>query len=242
MAFEDTDDSTLAALNFRRFPHYALITDDLGQKWRLYKYDDGLTSEDYKYMEQNKLTKYSYDKAVKGRISGERKLIEKLPTYIPLLVRSGDVNLLDDDSSYRTDIIIWFEPSEDLFNALPERISADLRTEYQEVFVNNNTSSQSCKYFEACQNHPGAIESLVVYPNPTDDELNVEFNLSASRIVNASIYSISGQLMKHLWVQKSCEKGANKFNGQLNEMLPGVYILVVETDKGDIISKRIVRR
>lgn len=235
IVFEDSSKNTqFIEAQFNEFPHYSLITDDLGQKWREYEIDDELSKEEKE--DTNGREKYA-----KGNKESEQKLIEKLPGYIPILVRSGDVNLLG-EIGYRADIIIWYEADERLFKALPSRIGNDLRKEFNAVFVNNNTSSQSCKYFEACQNHPGAIESLVVYPNPTDDELNVDFNLSASRIVNASIYSISGQPMKHLWVQKSCEKGANKFSCQLNEMLPGVYILVVETDKGDIISKRIVRR
>jgi hypothetical protein len=242
LKLEDKGDSTPRFYKGNSFPYYSLITDDLGQKWRLFEVDDGLTEEDKKYMRANNLNEQTWDKAIKGKKEGEKKLIEKIPSLVPVLVRSGDVNIPGDTQNYRADIIIWFEPSEELFNALPKRISDDLRKEYQSVFVTKKSDAKTCTYFEACQNTPGAINYFSAFPNPTDAELNVEFNLADARILEANIYSINGMLLKKVLSSKSYEMGKHKFETNIGDLLPGVYVLVIESDKGDVISRRIVRR
>lgn len=204
-----------------RYPSFSLITDDLGQKWRMYEMDDSISGKE-----------------------GERKLIEKIGGYIPILVRSGDINDKDDDKNnlWRADIIIWYEPSELLFNTLPPRISNELRAEYQSIFVQKESNGANCKYFEACKNKPGAIVSYNIFPNPTDDDLQIEFILSNARLISANLYTVNGQLVKSILNQKNYESGSNKHASHINDLAPGIYLLVIESDKGDIISQRIVRK
>ena len=226
------------------YPDFSLITDDLGQLWRLYKVEDGLTDEDRLYMHEHRLNPDMYPKAIEGRARGEKELITKLGGYIPILVKSGDVNLESDKAKklWRADIIIWFEPSELLFSLLPERISKDLKSEYQSIFVKKEGNGSSCKYFEACKNMPGAIESFIIYPNPTDDKFEMEFSLNNSRILSAGLYSVNGQLLKTILSNKTFEKGSSSYATSIAELPQGVYLLVVESDKGDVITKRIIRK
>lgn len=226
----------------KRIPHYPLITDDLGQKWRVYEVEDGLTEEDKKYMRDNNLSPLAWEKAVKGRKEGERKLIEKIPSLVPILVRSGDSNFLRDESFYRADIIVWFEPTEELFAALPQRISADLKKEYQDVFLNHKPSNKSCNYFELCKNVYKEIENINVFPNPSDADITLEFILKKERKLEAAIYSINGAFVKRICDKKTFDAGLNTVSASLSDMLPGVYLLVIQTESGETISHRIVRR
>ncbi|MCF8254065.1 MAG: T9SS type A sorting domain-containing protein [Bacteroidia bacterium] len=235
----NTSDSNANSSIVMKIPKYRLVTDDLGQKWRLFELDNEYSKEELQYRIDNNLSPL---KPENERKEDERKLAEKIPSFIPILVRSGDVNIPGDTQSYRADIIIWFEPSEELFNALPKRISSDLRKEYQSVFVTKKSDAKTCTYFEACQNAPGAINYFSAFPNPTDAELTVEFNLSDARILEANIYSINGTLLRKALPSKPFETGKHKFETNIGDLLPGVYVLVIESDKGDVISKRIVRR
>ncbi|MDP1726085.1 MAG: T9SS type A sorting domain-containing protein [Bacteroidota bacterium] len=236
--FNDAPDSTF------ELPHYSLITDDLGQKWRMYEVDDGLTKEDWEYMRKNQLNPLTWEKSANGMKEGERKLIANLGGYIPILVRSGDINNKDDDKNnlWRADIIIWYEPTELLFKTLPPRIANELRAEYQSIFVQKESNGANCKFFEACKNKPGAIESYNIFPNPTDDDLQIEFTLSDARLISANLYTVNGQLVKSILNQKVFESGSNKHATRINDLAPGIYLLVIESDKGDIISQRIVRK
>ncbi|MBC7381360.1 MAG: T9SS type A sorting domain-containing protein [Bacteroidia bacterium] len=236
--FENAPDTIL------ELPSHVLVTDDLGQLWRTYKKEDQLTDEEMKYARKNNIKWETWDVLVNRIKESERKINANLSGYIPVLVRSGDVNLPDDKlkNLYRADIIIWYEPSEQLFNALPPRIADDLRREYQCIFVDKETKAPTCKYFEACKNSPGAISSYTVFPNPAEDELQVEFTLNQPRSINANLYTISGQLVKKIWNNEKEEKGLHTHSAHISELPPGIYLLVIETDKGDRISQRIIRK
>ncbi|MCG9880263.1 MAG: T9SS type A sorting domain-containing protein [Bacteroidia bacterium] len=226
----------------KRIPFYPLITDDLGQKWRMYEVEDGLTEEDKKYMRDNNLSPLNWEKAVKGRLEGERKLIQKIPSLVPILVRSGDSNFVGEQSFYRADIIVWFEPTEELFAALPQRISADLKKEYQDVFLNQKPSNKSCNYFEFCKNIYKEIENVNVFPNPSDADIKLEFRLKSEQKLDAALYTINGAFIKKISDKRNFESGLNTLSTTLTDMLPGVYLLVMQTESGETISHRIVRR
>lgn len=236
--------STEVSSSTSTYPDFSLITDDLGQLWRVYKVEDGLTDEDRAYMKEHRLNPDMYAKAIEGRAKGEKEMVAKLGGYIPILVKSGDVNLESDKAKklWRADIIIWFEPSELLFSLLPERISKELKSEYQNIFVKKEVNGSSCKYFEACKNIPGAIESFQVYPNPTEDRLEMEFVLNNERLVSAGIYSVNGQMLKTVFRNQHYENGTNSFVSSIAELPQGVYLLVIESDKRDVITKRIIKK
>jgi hypothetical protein len=226
----------------KRIPFYPLITDDLGQKWRMYEVEDGLTEEDKKYMRDNNLSPLTWEKAVKGSMEGERKLIQKIPSLVPILVRSGDSNYIGEQSFYRADIIVWFEPTEELFAALPQRISADLKKEYQDVFLNQKSSNKACNYFEFCKNIYKEIENIKVFPNPSDADITLEFRLKSEQKLEAALYAINGTFIKKISDKRNFESGLNTLSTTLTDMLPGVYLLVMQTESGETISHRIVRR
>ncbi len=226
------------------YPEYSLITDDLGQLWRSYKIAYTVNNQENENdPSSKKLNKEEMmERAARVKEKTEQELRAKIAGFVPILVRSGDVNLPDDKAKnlWRADIIIWFEPTEKLFNALPARISDDLRNEYQSVFVKNESSS--CKYFETCKNIPGAIETFQVYPNPTEDQMSIEFSLKESRILSASLYQINGEEVKSIFKAQAFEKGSSKHEIHINDLPEGIYLLIVTSNNGDVISKRVIRK
>lgn len=225
----------------KTFPLHTLVTDDLGQVWRSYQLDDGITEEDITYMRLHHLNPNNYPKAIEGRKRAEAQLIAKLPSYIPILVRSGDVNLPNDKERYRADIILWFEPSEALFNALPQRITKDLKKEYLEVFIEKKPSEQ-CVYFEACQLVSDRISQLNVFPNPCEQLLNISITLTENTSLEISIYNINGQLIKNIERKQEYQKGLYQFQSDISELKEGLYLLVVQTQNGELLSRRIIKK
>lgn len=78
------------------YPAFDLITDDYGQEWRTYHIDDQWTEEEWKYVRKNHIDYKTWDTYINRVKDGEAKLISKIGGYIPILVKSGDVNLPDD--------------------------------------------------------------------------------------------------------------------------------------------------
>ncbi len=222
------------------YPDYSLITDDLGQLWRSYKIN-------YKVMDKDssgrKLSREEMkEKATKLKLQAEKELRSRIASLVPVLVRSGEENKPEEleKGVWRADIIVWFEPTEKLFKALPERISNEMKIEYQSVFVEKEASS--CKYFEACKDIPGVIESFLVYPNPSEDLVSMEFNLKETRLLSASLYTINGLEVKSIFKDQTIEKGYSKHEIHINDLPQGIYLLMVASNGGDVITKRIIRR
>jgi hypothetical protein len=226
---------------YKSIPIPTLVTDDLGQKWLSYSLDDGLTEADMKYMREHHLNPNTYPKAIEARKNAEKKLIEKLPGYIPILVKSGEEKTDENKTQYRADIILWYEPNDKLFNALPERIKKDLKKEYKEVFILHKPSTQ-CVYFEACQQKSDAIEFYNVFPNPTESNLNLEFELKETQKLSISMYNIIGQLLTTFKNQTEFSKGLNSLQLNTSDLIEGIYLLVIQTEKEEVISKRIIKK
>ncbi|MDR2907422.1 MAG: T9SS type A sorting domain-containing protein [Bacteroidales bacterium] len=82
------------------------------------------------------------------------------------------------------------------------------------------------------RNRPVVADRIQIYPNPSDGLISVES--SEALVTSYEVYDLSGRR----WMQQSCN------HSQLSIRLPeqtGVYILLLNTEKG-IISKKVVRR
>ena len=88
-------------------------------------------------------------------------------------------------------------------------------------------------------NSIGEIETLIaedfkisnVFPNPFNPITNIEFNLSESSKVEATIYNIAGDNLEVL-VSKDFEAGLNRLEWNASKFPSGVYILQLESDFG----------
>ncbi len=79
--------------------------------------------------------------------------------------------------------------------------------------------------------------AFTVYPNPTNNELTVEFNLQALAKVKVDIYAIEGQLL----LQQNAEGfvGANNIKISTSALAPGIYLLSL-SEGNQRISKRLI--
>lgn len=90
-----------------------------------------------------------------------------------------------------------------VFNPLP--VDEDTTTN-EPVFIINNKNISS-----------------VIYPNPANDFVNVEYSLNESMKVNIAFYSIDGKMVKQ--VQNTMQNSGNyKYAIRVLDMNPGVYI------------------
>jgi hypothetical protein len=124
---------------------------------------------------------------------------------------------------------------------LPERITKDLKKEYEAVFIAKKQTEQ-CVYFEACQQNNDVLKVFNVFPNPTDGAMQLEFELATEQKLSLEIYSINGQLIKVLQKEINYPKGKNTLNSQIGELKEGMYLLVIQFENGTIVSKRIVKK
>lgn len=73
----------------------------------------------------------------------------------------------------------------------------------------------------------GAIQGLSLYPNPTENELNLTFNVENSQVVQIQFVDVTGKLVKTTVVNAA--NGENKVIMNTSELSGGVYFLNVQT-------------
>ncbi len=83
----------------------------------------------------------------------------------------------------------------------------------------------------------GLSNSLSLWPNPSNGEINVSFNTPNNKDVNIKLYDLRGRLIN----KQSFNNSGGEFNKniQLGELETSVYILNIE-NAGVVINKRIV--
>lgn len=97
-------------------------------------------------------------------------------------------------------------------------------------------SSSACESFNVLniENNTTPIE-LLIYPNPTQDMLNIEIKNHASSLLTANIFNIQGQLIQSFNMQPNSTKQINTA-----QYLSGVYLLRVTGKDGSQTIKRFV--
>ncbi|MCF8294623.1 MAG: T9SS type A sorting domain-containing protein [Bacteroidales bacterium] len=79
------------------------------------------------------------------------------------------------------------------------------------------------------------IENVSIYPNPVVNELLIDFQTSDAKLVQVSIYSISGTLVKTLTINAS--EGMNTQRMDASMLTKGNYLLVIEQGNSRSVSR-----
>ncbi|WP_417867492.1 T9SS type A sorting domain-containing protein [Xanthomarina gelatinilytica] len=72
-----------------------------------------------------------------------------------------------------------------------------------------------------------SLSNVSVFPNPVQDELNIQLHNSIT-VKHVKVYSITGQVVLQ-------EQNQRKLN--VSKLSPGVYLMKIETDRGDVTRK-----
>lgn len=183
-------------------------------------------------------------------------VIDKISSYnlIPVLVRSGQSYSTMDalTKKHRPDIIFWYKPTEKFLKILDTKIADEIRNDIvaltcnrsKIIFTTDSTcdgkSTLSCNYFEACQNTTSkAINKYSVFPNPAKDNFNLKLDLKEECSVLVYMFALNGAEVKQFPVGKM-NKGISQKELSSEGITPGLYLLRITTDKGDIFNERIV--
>ncbi|MGC1204985.1 MAG: DNRLRE domain-containing protein [Flavobacteriaceae bacterium] len=79
------------------------------------------------------------------------------------------------------------------------------------------------------------LEGLEIYPNPVSSTIFIE---SAENIKNVKIFSIDGRMIP---IHKEVEVNDNTFSINVDSLVPGIYILYFEDNKGNQIQRKIIK-
>lgn len=85
-----------------------------------------------------------------------------------------------------------------------------------------------------------SLFNVNVFPNPTKDNITVDFNLNNHSPVEIKIYDIYGKMVGNL-LSKSLEKGSYNYKFDLNNYASGIYLLNISDAQGTLIKKIVIQ-
>ena len=173
-----------------------------------------------------------------------RRLHEKADILMPsangLVPVMASIENPDDPFFKKTEVLLWFEPTEQFLRALPEHYGAQLRKELQSPTIKPKTGEQF--YTASHLEEDGAIIHSRVYPNPTPDyEVRFAFTLSQPRSCTVTIVDMFGSLLDTAIDAQQFSQGDSTLTLMLSSIeKSGMYMIIMQTDKGERIAQRLI--
>ncbi len=165
-----------------------------------------------------------------------RQIIEKnMNILIPIKI---DKDKLLNKKGYKTELW-WYYPSDEFIQTLPDRIKNELKPERDAIISNENIEATSCTYFEVCKSTLN-LDKLKLYPNPAVSTITLEFDSPENITGSISIVNISGSIVKELLPTASILTGHNSYVFELSDIVTGIYLISIITDKGFKTQRLIV--
>ena len=142
-------------------------------------------------------------------------------------------------------IILWYFPSEELLDMLPESISSNLQKEFEllrdKVTICGAPIEKETAYLDIWRSCSGAIENLRIFPNPVADVLNIKFELNENRDLSFDIYNTNGEMITNLDKVNNVSEGSRTFAFDMSSLQKGIYLLVVGSNSGEQAVQRLVK-
>ncbi len=135
----------------------------------------------------------------------------------------------------------WYGPNGFISNA--NQITPQTNGQYYVVITDVNactsiSESYLITYITSTLNEV-LIDGLLIYPNPSKEIFNIQFNSLINQDISVSIYNIIGEeIMQEELIEF---KGDYIKKIDLNKYKKGIYFLEIETDTGMIINKLILQ-
>lgn len=174
------------------------------------------------------------------------KFVPKVSKLLPVtyIVESND------ESNTSVKFHFWFYTTKELIEKLPENYKKSLFEELGYVDKINNgeiSPDSACDkitsndvYLDICESSAGALNGLVVYPNPVVTNAKCRLILKDSRSVSAILYDGGGAKISDILENSSLGQGNNEFDIPFDELPSGIYILIITTNKNERISTKII--
>ncbi|HYF03137.1 MAG TPA: T9SS type A sorting domain-containing protein [Patescibacteria group bacterium] len=159
--------------------------------------------------------------------------VNRLSEYLP--IRAGN-------------FIVWYSPSEEVLERLPNYIVTSIRTELlgksaiiqMEEFHERYPTSGFC-YLDLCEKTNGAIACSKVYPNPAADKRTaVSYELAEARNITLALFDLSGRKLRDLSSVQPRSEGKHEEEISLVGIDKGIYLIAILTDKGEKLSRRLI--
>ncbi|HYF03484.1 MAG TPA: T9SS type A sorting domain-containing protein [Patescibacteria group bacterium] len=151
--------------------------------------------------------------------------------------------LKDPQGTYfkETDVILWYEVTPELVALLPDRFKKPLSEEIAAVEDPQKPITSGEKFFDTWRANAGAIGNTAIYPNPVrDSHATLNFLLNEERLITIGLHDIFGKKIAELKTAQLTAAGKYKWDLGLQDIASGMYLISVQTDRGEQAVQRII--
>lgn len=163
------------------------------------------------------------------------------------LSADGDAVRLYNENQILVDEVVYlpFEPWPVAANGQGptlELISPSLDNSLPGSWANNDTyGSPGAQNLLTATTSVNPVIAFRYFPNPFQDQVNIQLNLSEAAAVTVKIYDARGTLVQTL-VDNYLQNGQHAFGAYMGHLPAGLYLLETRTDDRPVISKRWIKQ
>lgn len=142
------------------------------------------------------------------------------------------------------DYILWYDPSPELVELLPQRVREKLESEIKALnsndYCNNEAIAGEDTYADIWRSCNGAVEHLNVYPNPSRGKVTISYKLNEKRKINVAVHSLTGTKIHELGNLGYQNAGEHEESFVLKDLEPGMYLISIQTEDGEQAVQRVI--
>jgi hypothetical protein len=138
------------------------------------------------------------------------------------------------------ELILWYFPTQALLSVLEENEYPEIAREAQSISDNKAPGNTSCSFFEV-YNATVLLENLTLFPNPAQGQFTLSFHTPVELKAEIVLTHINGSVAMILESGGTIEKGIYNQQFDISNLNPGIYLLVIQSDKG-YATQRIIKK
>jgi hypothetical protein len=123
-----------------------------------------------------------------------------------------------------------------------KEVQKELNVESQEVIIPEKEKRETGdSYFDVWRSTSGAIITSQLFPNPVrDQQATVKFVLKEDRNVVVTLHDIYGRRIAELTKGAAFKSGEHVQEILLKDVKPGIYLVAIQTDRGEQAVQRVI--
>ena len=188
-----------------------------------------------------------------NRLGASSKLIPvKITLYNHKKLWSNEKKYtIDEYLIEKTDVYLWYVPTEELLNALPERYSLRIRNELQiidKIESGEISTKEACSelgkeesLLGICLNYHENLEIKSIYPSPGRDDTHIKFTNGKEQKLSVYLFDMTGKEVKCIADKKLFLVGEHNLWIDLSNLISGIYIAVIIDEEGNAISSKFIK-
>lgn len=174
-----------------------------------------------------------------------------IPVRIKLFNKSGYKPENKKNTIIETEIVLWYLPTDEFINALPERYSGKLRHELEIIDKIEKGEIQqidACKEFQdyepilnICPVYHENLEIKSIAPSPGRDDTQINFMNNKEQYLSIYLFDMNGREAMLVTEKKRYAEGEHNIMVDLRKIENGIYFVVIIDEDGNTISSKFLK-